>query len=734
MTEHPSPQHPQNPPPRKRSFFNVETVLFMLLTILGGAILLRYIDFTPHVDYDFFFSNEDTHYKADTDISKVFTRKDSQIIISVSGNIYAKDYENKIRNLSSILKTVNGVTGVKSITDGPSDLKDALESPFWSRLLIADNKASTNVVVIVQGSAGGVVNKIESLANVMDEPNFHIKISGFPYIVEQIQKQLQKDLTKFTLLAFLLFATVVVMIFHSWRIFVGIVITCANVSILTFALTEILRLRVGLLTANLTTISFVLTLSQIIFLTFNWKNMCTSTDPRKRVEEAVRMTCTASFWCMSTALLGFLSLMFVPARPLRELGISGSITTVFSFVTVYTIYPSFLRAAEATNMAIDQHVNNFYRKIFDILHRGQVLIILLLIGTIILTVPYLWSLNTDPSLLSYFSKKSEIHAGLQYIDKNGGSSPLVIVIGDKDGKTLDSDRIYQRLWELQQELERQPDVGTILSLPTLMAEGKRLPLSFLLNWNWFFRALEKPEYDYIAKSFISADRKTGLFLLRMKELDRHESRIEVVENLGSIIHKHGFTPSLIGGIYALQGHLSMLIAESLIYSLGKLILIFALIALIFGRSLRIALAMTISISIIPLCVLGVIGYFQIPLDTIAAPATNVAIGIGIDSMIHMVNIFHRSKHISSNAARWIHVTRQMWQPVITSTIIICAGFGIFFFSSFPPTQRFGETIVFGSVIAAFSSLFIFPLLAKTNRRRRIIRQETKNPMSQQHVA
>ena len=135
-------------------------------------------------------------------------------------------------------------------------------------------------------------------------------------------------------------------------------------------------------------------------------------------------------------------------------------------------------------MAIDEHVDNFYRNIFDILQKGRILVILALMGTIILTIPYLWSLNTDPSLLSYFSKKSDIHAGLQYIDKNGGSSPLVIVVNDQNGQTLDTNRIYQRLWELQQELELQPDVGTILSLPTLMAEGKRLPLSFFLNWNW----------------------------------------------------------------------------------------------------------------------------------------------------------------------------------------------------------------------------------------------------------
>jgi|CXWL01.1.fsa_nt_gi predicted RND superfamily exporter protein len=697
----------------KKKFLSLETLVFILLTFLSGTVLFHYIDFTPHVDYDFFFSNEDMHFQADTSISKVFTRKDSQIIISVSGNIYSADYANKIKYLNSILKTIKGVTGVKSISDGPRDLKDAIESPFWSRLLIADNKESTNVVVLVQGSSqNAMISKIENLTSVMDEPDFHIKISGFPYIIEQIQKQLKKDLAKFTILSFLLFAIVVILIFRSWRIFLGIIITCSNASAMTFMLSELLQLKVGLLTANLATITFVLTLSQIIFLTYNWKSVRGVNNPQARVDEAIRMTCTASFWCMLTTLLGFLSLMSVPAKPLRELGISGAITTILSFVTVYTIYPAFLRTIETVHLSIDGNVNSFFRGLYIIFQKGRVLIILAIMGTIALTIPKLWELNTDPSLLSYFSKKGEIHDGLLYIDKNGGSSPLVIVVADKNGQTLDTNRIYQRLWELQQDLERQPDVGTILSLPTLMAEGKRLPLSFLLNWNWYFQALEQPQYDYIAKSFISADRKSGLFLLRMREADRRQPRVNVIQNLGAVIDKHGFKPSLVGGIYALQGHLSMLVAESLIYSLGKLIGIFALIAFVFGRSLRISLAMALSIGIIPLCILGVIGYFKIPLDTIAAPATNVAIGMGIDSMIHMVNIFHLSKHLSTNSARWAHVSRQMWQPIMTSMLVICAGFGIFFFSSFPPTQRFGGTIVLGSVIAAFTALFIFPILAK----------------------
>ena len=58
------------------------------------------------------------------------------------------------------------------------------------------------------------------------------------------------------------------------------------------------------------------------------------------------------------------------------------------------------------------------------------------------------------------------------------------------------------------------------------------------------------------------------------------------------------------------------------------------------------------------------------------------------------------------------VRERMWEPVLTSMFIVASGFAIFFFSSFPPTQRFGGQIVLGTVISAFSAIFIFSLLAQ----------------------
>ena len=705
---------------KKYPFFSKEAVVFLLITLLTMTVFFKYVDLTPYVDENFFFSTEDPHFQVDAEISKLFTRKDSQIIISVSGNIHSQSYQDKIHHITKILSSLESITSVKSITDGPKNLSDAIKSPFWKRALIANNQKSSNIVIIPRDiNSLQLIPKIEHLISAMQSNDFRIRVSGFPYIVELIRRNLLIDLNIFSTLAFVLFSLVIMIIFHSWRILFGMIAACANASALVFMINQLLGLKIGILTANLATIIFVLTLSHIVFLTFNWKQLHYPDSPYNQhsaVKEAISHTVEASFWSMFTTLLGFLSLLIVPAKPLRELGISGAIGTLMAFICAYTIYPAFLRLKKIPHDWNEKQLKSFYHKTFRFFDKNYSALVVLIIGIIVVTSSSLWKLDTDPSLLSYFAKDSEIFEGLEYIDKNGGSSPLVLVLRDQEGQLLNTNKIYKRLWQLHKNLENHPDVGTAISLPALLAEGKRRPFSFFASLESLLKKMEQEKYDRIAASFITPDRQNGLFLVRMNEQGRKLHRLEVIEQIKQITRRHGFAPHLIGGIYALQGYLSRHIATSLIYGLGRLILAFTVIAFIVSHSLRISLAMTFSISLVPLCILGCVGYFKIPLDTISAPAANVAIAMGIDAMIHMAHAYHRlKKQGKHHLDDWVKVRRKLWEPIITSMLIICAGFGIFFFSSFPPTQRFGGSIVFGTVCAAITALFIFPLLAKRHR-------------------
>jgi predicted RND superfamily exporter protein len=178
-----------------------------------------------------------------------------------------------------------------------------------------------------------------------------------------------------------------------------------------------------------------------------------------------------------------------------------------------------------------------------------------------------------------------------------------------------------------------------------------------------------------------------------------------------VAHKYGFKIRLVGGIYYLEGRLAKLVASSLVTGLFWLNVLFVVIALIVARSLRGAFAMIVSLTLVPLCMLGGIGWFHVPLDVISAPATNVCIGIAIDSMIHLLFGVRRAQTEGTKGwAAWVAARKEQWRGIVYSDVIIAAGFAIFVLSDFPPTQRFGVVVLAGCIIDILANLFVLPLL------------------------
>src|SRR5437660_9951039 len=197
----------------------------------------------------------------------------------------------------------------------------------------------------------------------------------------------------------------------------------------------------------------------------------------------------------------------------------------------------------------------------------------------------------------------------------------------------------------------------------------------------------------------------------MVERLRDKTRLEVVEDLRAMSRKYGFKPELVGGIYYLEGRLAQLVASSLVTGLFWLNLLFIVIAWIVARSVRGALAMIVSCTLVPLCMLGGIGWLRVPMDVISAPATNVCIGIAIDSMIHLVFGVRRAQRDGEKGwSAWIAAREEQWRGIVYSDVIFAAGFAIFVLSNFPPTQRFGLVVLAGLIVDILANLFVLHLI------------------------
>src|SRR5438094_344159 len=686
--------------------------LMLIITGVLFVLVATFVDLKPVVDENFFFSTNDPGIRQTKKIERRFPSQPEVILAVSSRDISSQRYLGRIQKLTQRAHTIGGVSAVKSLAEGPKSFDDAVKSPFWSRLLIAPDRKSSNVIIFMKGKhTEQPIQRLEQIVHELDAPDFRIHIAGPPYVVEMLRRSLAHDFRYFSLTAVILFGLTMAALFRSIRLFVGMLCTCSSAVLLTLLIQSTLGDKIGVLTVNLGTIVFVIALSHLVYMTFNWQTLA---DRAHRLDkespdlaaDARRMTFPPSFWSMVCASLGFGSLLIVQAKPLRELGFGGVLGSVVAFLCAYAMYPSFLRWAVPRRSKIveAEPSHAFWARRFPLL---SLVVILASAGLGF----GLTRVNTDPSLLDYFKPHQELRDGLEYVDHNGGCNPLNLVVSAADGSKLNTDAAYQKMWTLHGALENYKDVGTVISLPTLLAEGDRTPFSFFISYEKMMEIMAQPKYARVSKSFVTEDRSQAMFLLRMVEERRDKYRVNVVDHLRVIARKHGFKPELVGGIYYLQGRLAQLVASSLVTGLFWLNLLFIIIAWIVARSFRGAVAMIVSLTMVPLCMLGGIGWLRVPMDVISAPATNVCIGIAIDSMIHLVFGVRRAQRDGKSGwPAWIAGREEQWRGIVYSDVIFAAGFAIFVLSNFPPTQSFGLVVLAGCIIDILANLFVLPLL------------------------
>lgn len=260
------------------------------------------------------------------------------------------------------------MTSVQSLANGPKDFQDAMKSPFWRRLLIPKGEKTSNVVVFASGKdSEHLIGSMEAIIAKYKRANLQIEIAGAPYVAEMIRRNLRHDFIAFTITSVLLFGVALAVLFRSWKITVGVLAACGSAVLVPLVVQALLGQKIGILTANITTIVFVVTLSHLVYMTFNWQTIAGRSDESSDLaSKAWRMTLPASFWSMICAALGFASLLIVPAKPLRELGIGGVAGTVIASVCAYLMYPAFLNwtTPEQTHMLMGGAGSPFWRKRF----------------------------------------------------------------------------------------------------------------------------------------------------------------------------------------------------------------------------------------------------------------------------------------------------------------------------------------------------------------------------------
>src|SRR5712691_4376572 len=219
----------------------VTVVLFALVAIL--------VDLKPVVEENFFFSTRDPGFGQSKKIEQRFPSQPELILAVSSRDISSSRYLGRIQRLTQEIQAIDAVSTVKSLSAGPKNFQDALASPFWSRLLIAEDRKSTNVLVFLEGKdLEKPIKRIEQIMHELDATDFRIHIAGPPYVVEMLRRSLAHDFWYFSLTAVALFGLTMAAMFRSARVFLGMLATCASAVLLTLLVQQMFGKKIGILT------------------------------------------------------------------------------------------------------------------------------------------------------------------------------------------------------------------------------------------------------------------------------------------------------------------------------------------------------------------------------------------------------------------------------------------------------------------------------------------------------
>src|SRR5437763_9635425 len=163
---------------RKRAVYGKALPLgvhWVMLVIVGVlfALVATFVDLKPVVDENFVCLTSDPGVQQTKKIERRFPSQPEVILAVSSRDISSARYLGKIQRLTQRVHTIGGVSAVKSLTEGPKSFEDALKSPFWSRLLIAPDRKSTNVIIFMKGRhTERPIQKLEQIVHELEARDF----------------------------------------------------------------------------------------------------------------------------------------------------------------------------------------------------------------------------------------------------------------------------------------------------------------------------------------------------------------------------------------------------------------------------------------------------------------------------------------------------------------------------------------------------------------------------------
>jgi predicted RND superfamily exporter protein len=303
--------------------------------------------------------------------------------------------------------------------------------------------------------------------------------------------------------------------------------------------------------------------------------------------------------------------------------------------------------------------------------------------------------------------------------------------GTRSGAFLDA-RVYEAIGNLEEELRSVPGVGGVLGPHSHLSTVNRIFLagqagSGSLPTHPERLALVLDRFDQgrgenRRREVIHDDLQHGLVSVLVRGANYRDTAV-LIERAESVAAE---VLGPLGGKIAFAGDLavSQAMIPAIVHTqLGSLVLAllgaFACVAFVLGSG-RMALLTIAPTAIAVLWLLGVMGWWGMPIGVATSTFCAVSLGIGIDYAIHYLERLREARD-ATYPAKLEAAGRAVAPAVIADALAVSIGFGALAFSAVPATSRLGIVVGLALPAAAMLTLVGLPtLLCWVSERRGVV--------------
>ncbi len=429
-----------------------------------------------------------------------------------------------------------------------------------------------------------------------------------------------------------------------------------------------------------------------------------------------------------TTAVGFVSLLTSQVYPIKYFGLFTAFGVLVAMFLTLVLIPAGIMAFNLPKLRIKDnqestHDSSVAEKFSAGLLSQKRLTWLITLGLVIMS---LWGINKvwiNSSFLDKFEADSDIVQTDAFINaKFGGTSTINVILETEANGTFKQSDVLELVDEMQDDVESYDMVGSSFALTDylkrmnmVMNEDKEshntIPEDEELNAQYLllYEMSGDPEnlwkvtdYDY-RRLNVTFQVKSDNSKVINEVLDRIEVYRQPLADMGVELN------------YAGSGYKALiftdLILEGQIMSLAlSLVIIVALLSFMFG-SIKAGIVGSFPIVITALIGFGVLGIFNIPLNTTTALLSSITIGIGIDYAVHFLDRYRLNRRKGLTLEKAISETMDhSGRAIVFNAVVVIAGFLVLLASVFPPNRALGALVSLNMFISFVGTLTIMVLL------------------------